>query len=70
MTPHFSLFPITGILFPITGILFPITGITTTLAITTLEEKNESCRYYRVPLYLNKEEKNQVRHAVLILSES
>ena len=49
MTPHFSLFEITGILIPIsikgilfpisitiTGILFPITGITTTLAITTL----------------------------------
>ena len=37
MTPHSS--------------LFPITGITTTLAITTHYEKNESCRYYRVPLY-------------------
>ena len=63
MTPHFSLFAITGILIPIsitgilfpisitiTGILFPITGITITLAITTLKEKDESCRYYRVPL--------------------
>ena len=53
MTPHFSLFPITGILFPIMGILFPITGIMTTLSITTLQEKNESCRYYQVPLYSN-----------------
>ena len=32
--------------------LFPTEGITTTLAITTLNEKTESCRYSRVPLYI------------------
>ena len=32
--------------------LFPIVGLTTTLAITTLYEKLESCRYSRAPLYV------------------